>query len=310
MVDPTVIAVLISITLFAFTTLLTKYVIAGAGGPYKFLAIQLSTGLVVMTIIFLIFFRDELIDQDIFETDMMIKFLLACVFGFFGFVFLLVGLDKGNASVGGIFISSRVIVNIPLAYIFLNERYYYSIYLFILLTFIGALIVSWSAELSVLDVILLRGKGTKYFLITMVFWGLSNIFVTSMGTSISPFHFLMYRQIVFVFAVWMFYPLLRKRLDHTTPRLDWVFFKKVLLYIALTLVAQVLFLYSLQQSLTISEGLGVLEGVLTFIITVLFAHYVDNTILGEALSKKELMVKIGGVILSITGTVFIIFSTL
>ena len=310
MVDLTVIAVLISITLFAFTTLLTKYVIAGAGGPYKFLTIQLSTGLVVMGIFFLIFFRDELIDQDIFEPDVMAKFLLASVFGFLGFIFLLVGLEKGNASVGGIFISSRVIVNIPLAYIFLNERYHYSIYLFILLTFIGALIVSWSSELSVLDVILLRGKGTKYYLITMVFWGLSNIFVTSMGTVISPFHFLMYRQFVFVIAVWMFYPLLRKRLDHNAPKLDWSFFRKVLLYITLTLVAQILFLFSLQQSLTITEGLGVFEGVITFIITILFAHHVDNTILGESLGKKELMIKIAGVILSITGTVMVIFSTL
>ncbi len=310
MVDLTVIAVLISITLFAFTTLLTKYVIAGAGGPYKFLTIQLSMGLVVMAILFLIFFKDELIDPDIFRTDVLTKFLLACVFGFLGFVFLLVGLDKGNASVGGIFISSRVIVNIPLAYIFLNERYQYSIYLFILLTFIGALIVSWSAELSVLDVILLRGKGTKYFLITMLFWGLGNIFVTSIGTVISPFHFLVYRQFVFVMAVWLFYPLLRRKLDHESPHLDRAFFKKVLLYIALTLVAQILFLFSLQQSLTITEGLGVLEGVITFIVTVLFAHYVDNSILGEALSRKEMIVKIGGVILSITGTMLVIFSTI
>lgn len=310
MVDLTVIAVLISITLFAFTTLLTKYVIAGAGGPYKFLTIQLSLGLVVMGIIFLLFFSDELIDPDIFEPDVLTKFLLACVFGFFGFVFLLVGLEKGNASVGGIFISSRVIVNIPLAYIFLNERYNYSIYLFIFLTFIGALIVSWSSELSVLDVILLRGKGTKYFLITMVFWGLSNVFVASMGTVISPFHFLMYRQVVFVLAVWLLYPLLRKRLDHNTPNLNWSFFKKVLLYIALTLVAQVLFIFSLQQSLTITEGLGVFEGVITFIITILFAHYVDNSILGESLGKKELTIKVGGVILSLTGTMLVIFFTL
>lgn len=310
MVDLTVIAVLISITLFAFTTLLTKYVIAGAGGPYKFLTIQLSTGLVVMGIIFLLFFSDEIIDPDIFEPDVLTKFFLACVFGFFGFVFLLVGLEKGNASVGGIFISSRVIVNIPLAYIFLNERYNYSIYLFIFLTFIGALIVSWSSELSVLDVILLRGKGTKYFLITMVFWGLSNVFVASMGTVISPFHFLMYRQVVFVLAVWLLYPLLRKRLDHNTPNLNWSFFKKVLLYIALTLVAQVLFIFSLQQSLTITEGLGVFEGVITFIITILFAHYVDNSILGESLGKKELTIKVGGVILSLTGTMLVIFFTL
>jgi drug/metabolite transporter (DMT)-like permease len=309
-VDLTVIGVLISITLFAFTTLLTKYVIAGAGGPYRFLTIQLSVGLVIISVLFVIIFRDELIDPDIFHPDVLTKFFLACLFGFFGFVFLLIGLERGSASVGGIFISSRVIVNIPLAYIFLNEKYHYSIYLFILLTFIGALIVSWSAELSILDVILLKGKGTKYFLITMLFWGLSNIFVTSMGTVISPYHFLAYRQVIFVIAVWVLYPLISKKLDHGTPKLDRSFVKKLLLYISLALVAQVLFLYALQQSLTITEGLGVFEGVITFIITILFAHYVDNTILGEALSKRELGVKFIGVILSITGTVLVILSTI
>ncbi len=298
---------LIAVFLFAATSVMAKYLIVMVGGPYRFLAYQLTVGLFVIWFILLLFDPTPL-NPNLKHPEVFRSFLLSSLFGFGGFVCLMIGFSKGNASVGGIFISSRLAVNIPLAFIFLGEKYPVFVYVLILITLLGAILVSWEESLTVKDVFLMKGKGVIWFFLTMVFWGLSNLFITDIGNRLSSIEFLAYRQLFLFGATWMFFPLISRKVDGRTGPFSFSFICLLLLYIAFTVSAQLLFIFSLLQNLTITEGIGAMEGAATFVISLGTAKLIGNSVLDEAMDRRMLLLRTTGVVLSTFGVMAIIFS--
>ncbi len=298
---------LVSVVIFSVTSVYTKFLIPQLGGPYKFLATQLTIGGVFTTAILL--FSGDTIPQDLLHSQsVQLEFLISSLFAFFGFLTLMQGFAKGNASVGGIFISSRLIISIPTAFIFLGEKFPPYIYLFIFVTFIGAIIVSWDESLSLGDVLFFRAKGVKWFLMTMIFWALSNVFIRKLSPSLSTVQFIAYRQLVMIALVWIFWVKFHAYFDPEDKKVTLTKVRNVVLYLLMTLTAQFLFVYALQQSLTLSEGIGVFEGVSTFLVSLLFAKFYGNEVLQEQLSKRGLIIRSVGVVLATSGTLLIILT--
>ncbi len=303
-----VITAIISINLFAVTTVLTKFQIKEIGGPFRFLAIQTSFGLVPILAVVLLT-GDTLVNTDLLIWGNIWKFLMSIGFAYLGFITLMVGFSKGNASVGGVFLSSRLVVNIPLALLFLGEIYPVTVYALIVITLLGALLTSWEQGMNLRQILTLRAPGVMWYLMTMIFWALSNFYVTDLGDVLSPAQFLAYRQTVFVSISWLLYPVLHNIFDEEGRPVRMGFLKLVIPYVLLTVTAQLLFLYSLQQSLTITEGIGAAEGVVTFTMTMVTARFVGNKILNEPLQSKTLKVRFAGVVLSTAGILALTLTT-
>ncbi len=297
---------LIAVFLFATTSVMTKYLIAMVGGPYRFLAYQLTVGLTIIWSVFFLFDSTP-IDPNLGNPEVVMSLLLSSIFAFGGFVCLMIGFSKGNASVGGIFIASRLIVNIPLAFVFLGEKYPFFVYVLILVTLFGAILVSWDGDLTVKEVFLMKGKGVAWFFLTMVLWGLSNFFIADIGNQLSALEFLAYRQVFLLIAVWLFYPLISPNVDGNSKGVSLSFIRLLLLYIAFTVSAQLLFISSLLQNLTITEGIGAMEGAATFLISLGTAKLLGNSVLNEVMDRRTLLLRIAGVVLSTFGVLAIIF---
>lgn len=298
---------LIAVFLFAATSVMAKYLISMFGGPYRFLAYQLTAGLVVVWSILLLIDPSPL-SPNLKDPEVIRSFVLSSIFGFGGFVCLMIGFSKGNASVGGIFISSRLAVNIPLAFIFLGEHYPIFVYILILLTVVGAILVSWDENLDAREVFLLKGRGVIWFFLTMVFWGLSNLFITDIGDRLSPIEFLGYRQLFLFVATWLFYPIISPKVDQGGKGFSFPTLRLLTTYIVFTISAQLLFIFSLLQNLTITEGIGAMEGAATFVISMGAAKVFGNSILEEPTSSKILTIRIVGVLLSTMGVLTIILT--
>ncbi len=296
---------ILAIIFFAGTSVLAKLLIPDVGGPYSFFVIQSVLAAP------LAFFSLYLIEQRVFNpaiTDLSVAltFLTATLLGFVGFICLIIGFSKGNASVGGIFLSSRLVINIPLAFIFLQERYPIEIYLLIAATLVGALIVSWDETLSLKEVFLFQGKGVKWFVLTMVFWALANLFTANIRNRISAIEFIAYRQLIFVLMAFLFFPFLHSLVDEGLGQITNRFWAMIIGYVVLLISAQALFVYSLNQSLTITEGIGAMEGVATFLLSVAIAKTFGNSKLEEPLKRQTLVIRSAGVLISTVSVLLIV----
>ncbi|RMG39741.1 MAG: hypothetical protein D6732_03860 [Methanobacteriota archaeon] len=296
---------LIAIFLFAMTSVMAKYLIIMFGGPYRFLAYQLTAGLIIVWSILLMIDPTPL-NPNLRNVDVVRSLILSSVFAFGGFVCLMIGFSKGNASVGGIFISSRLAINIPLAFVFLGERYPPYVYVLILLTLVGAILVSWDEDLNAKQVFLLKGKGVVWFFLTTALWGLSNLFITDIGDRLSAIEFLSYRQLFLFIATWLFFPLISSKVDLPSRGISFSAIKLLILYILITISAQLLFVFSLLQNLTITEGIGAMEGAATFVISMSATKIFGNSILKEQMMPKILAIRIIGVVLSASGVLAIV----
>jgi hypothetical protein len=74
-------------------------------------------------------------------------------------------------------------------------------------------------------------------------------------------------------------------------------------YAIILIIAQTSFVYALGENLTITEGVGILEGVFTFIFVIsLYKTEFFKKYLFEATDIKTLSIRITGVILAFLGT--------
>ncbi|MHA2249194.1 MAG: EamA family transporter, partial [Candidatus Kariarchaeaceae archaeon] len=292
MVQDYVLYASVSIILFAFTSVITKFIIPEIGGPFRFLSVQLTLGVTVTSSILLGLVLGGYTINIHNTPDILLKLILSTIFAFAGYTTLMIGFRKGNASVGGVILSSRVIVTIPLAFFALKEQYEADIYIYIIVALLGAILVSWDPKLTFREFILFKGGGARWFFITMFFWALANFYTTSIGEAIPAIVFIAYRQILFIPLVLILYKPGIEWFDQEKKPITLKVIKKLVIYILFLISAQILFVSALQKSLTISEGIGVLEGATTFILSLGIAKFYDNSVMDEPLDQKTIFIRI------------------
>lgn len=290
-----------STVIFAVTSIYGKIIIKDVQSSYNFFLMQIILFIPVLTVVNLIIQPDL---TYLTSWRDMTKVILASILAFTGYVALYKGFEVGNVSVGGVMLSSRVLLSIPLA-IFIGEIYPFFIYVFIFISFLGAILVSWKKGLSVKDFFQLRSSGLNYFLVTLVSWGISNTLIRELNNDFQPILFLYLRMIIFAIIAFFTYPFLKNSLSNgMTIKFTKHSTYQVLLYIFIILTAQIMYVYALGESLTIAEGLGVLEGMFTFVMAIglskirYFKDYLE-----EPLDKVTLVVRTLGVLVTTIGTI-------
>ena len=188
-----VISSIIAITIFSGVSILLKYLIPQSGGPVQFTFIQFTISFTLHIFVIIIYssFFNPLYDIDF---NQLLLIFLATLFGFLGYLSYMAGLNKGTASLGGVILSSRVFISIPIALILFNETYIPSIYFSILLALIGSIIVSWDDKQSIGSIIKLRAPGIRYFFAAAFLWVFQNLIIRDLNNSIDLILFLTIRM--------------------------------------------------------------------------------------------------------------------
>ncbi len=161
--------------------------------PVQFTFIQFTISFTLHIFVIIIYssFFNPLYDIDF---NQLLLIFLATLFGFLGYLSYMAGLNKGTASLGGVILSSRVFISIPIALILFNETYIPSIYFSILLALIGSIIVSWDDKQSIGSIIKLRAPGIRYFFAAAILWVFQNLIIRDLNNSIDLILFLTIRM--------------------------------------------------------------------------------------------------------------------
>lgn len=296
-----VIASIIAITIFSGVSILLKYLIPQSGGPVQFTFIQFTISFTLHIFVIIIYssFFNPLYDIDF---NQLLLIFLATLFGFLGYLSYMAGLNKGTASLGGVILSSRVFISIPIALILFNETYISSIYFSILLALIGSIIVSWDDKQSIGSIIKLRAPGIRYFFAAAFLWVFQNLIIRDLNNSIDLILFLTIRMgFFFLFStIFIYFYLNITNNSFYFPERKTI--SGIILYGVLSLIAQLGLVYALGENLLITETIGAFEGTLTFVFAILFANFIKNDFLNEPLSSKIILTRFFGVILSFIGT--------
>ncbi len=286
----------------------TKFLLPKIGGPINLIVVQQSFTLIALLIYMYVEVKSGYDISIVFNPEYMYYLLLSSLFGFLGFVTLIIGFQKGHASVGGVLLSSRVFVSIPLAYLIIGEHYPIFIYILIFFALIGSVMNSWQVGMDFKSLITFRAEGMYWFIATSIFWAFGNLMIRSLDSVFEPMHFVSIRQFIMI-------PMAFTAYLYTTRKLDWKrinynprIFTEVLFYAILLISAQFLFITALNQSLTLVEGIGVLEGSFTLLISLFVAKKYGNETLKEPLDKKSLIVKLSGTSIAMVSTIFIVIS--
>ncbi|MFX1536746.1 MAG: EamA family transporter [Promethearchaeota archaeon] len=292
----------------------SKIVLAQIKNPIHMLFLQIVINYVLLLIIYfpsLLLFGLE-INENLTITNVFIIFCSAMVI-FTGLVAFFTGLQKGNVSAGGVIVSSRVIVSVLLAWLFLNEYFPFSSYLFILIVFIGVLMVTWQKELRLKDILLLKSGGSGWFLLAVVLFATGNAFIRLLNNQINVITQLVFRLTFLLMATLFFYPILNKKIGDRRPLKVTVGVPKLVLqatiYVILIMIADIATTAAIGESLTITETILALEGFFVFILIVLIAQNKTlRDVLQEPFDRKTLAIRFLGVITTTFGIICFIFS--
>lgn len=293
MVDSIALLALCMTVLFAFSSIYSKFLIERAGSSYHFFLIHIPLALTAFWVLAVI----SMLNGDSFSSlqnmNHMAALIASSVFAWIGFVTLLRGFEVGNVSVGGVVLSSRVIFSVPIAIFVLSERYHNVVYLWIFIALIGAVLVSWEKGLEVRQLLLLKGGGASWFVVTCLSWAICNGFVRYLDNNVPVALFLAARMTVFALLSVATFPWLNRWLaDSRNLRPTRQLTGLILIYVLVLVAAQLGMIYALGESLTITEGIGVIEGVFTFIFAVLLARSATlQKTLNEPIDKHTLIVR-------------------
>ena len=142
MIETYQIVLVISVNLFAISSILGKYLINDSGGPINFLLYQLIIALPFLFVISYFEYWKESSIISLMTPKLIVAFFLLSLFAVIGYISLLKGFDEGNVSVGGIILSSRVVLSVPLAVFILSESYEMEVYIAIVISIFGVMIYS------------------------------------------------------------------------------------------------------------------------------------------------------------------------
>jgi drug/metabolite transporter (DMT)-like permease len=305
MVELFIITALMSIAFFAITSIISKYLIPVVG-PFHFLAYQLYMGFILLILISIYEIFTGFQIEKILNFEIILLIFFNAIFTFLGYTTLMIGFNKGNASVGGIILSSRIFASIPLGFLIIGERYPDVTYFFIIMTLFGSILVSWERDLKLIKLFTLQAPGIRYFLATALFWGIANVLIRKLGGELPPFIFLTIRQAIMILCMLVLLKVGKKKLDLRRAPINVRLLRQIFVYVSILLAAQALFVYSLGVSLTITEGIGIAEGTFTLLFSIVIARFIDNSLLKEPLDKQSLLVRLAGTLLAATGTFGII----
>ncbi|MFX0183179.1 MAG: EamA family transporter [Candidatus Hodarchaeota archaeon] len=291
-----------------------KLVLVQIKNPVHMLFLQISINYILLLIIYLpslLVFGSEL------NANLSISniFIISCsaMAIFAGLVTFFIGLHEGNVSAGGVIVSSRVIASILLAWLFLNERFPINSYLFILVVFIGVLMVSWQKELRLEEIFLFRSSGSGWFIVAVIFFAIGNAFIRLLSNQINILTQLIFRLTFLLIATLIAYPLLNRKIGDKRPLKETVRNPKLVLqaiiYVALILIADIVITLAIGESLTITEAITALEGLFVFMFMILIAN--NKTLqkaLQEPFDKKTLTVRFLGVVIATIGIISFIYN--
>ena len=291
-----------AIIIFSLIAILLKYIIPEAGGGFQFLALNFITLFFFYVVIHIFYslFTQSIPDPSSYQ---ILLIFFASIFGFLGSVTYIKGLEQGKASVGGVVLSSRVFIVVPLGYFLIGEEYPIFIYIFILIAFIGSVLVSWQEGLSIIEIITFQSSGMRYFLGTAIFWSLQNLIIRELNNTVFILTLLTIRGVFYLIFTVVGYLTLIKTNKITHILLPKGYMPKLFLYGLLSVAAQLGLDYAIGENLSITETIAVFEGALTFIFTYLFAIFVSNEVLSEHVKGRVLLIRFVGVVLSVVGTV-------
>lgn len=292
----------------------SKLVLAQIKNPIHMLFLQITINYILLLIIYLpslLVFGSEL-NVNLSINNIFIIFCSAMAI-FTGLVTFFIGLHEGNVSAGGVIVSSRVIVSLFLAWIFLNERFPFSSYLFILIVFIGVLLVSWQQELKLKEIILFKSSGSGWFLVAVTFFAIGNAFIRLLSNQVNVLTQLVFRLTFLLIATLLTYPLLNRKIGDKRHLKETLGKPKLVLqatiYVILILIADITTTLAIGESLTITEAITTLEGLFVFIFIILVSQ--NKTLLNalqEPFDKKTLTVRFLGVIIATIGIISFIYS--
>jgi hypothetical protein len=310
LIEPILAIIIIATFVFAASSIYGKFLIKEVQSSYHFLLLQIIFSFVLVCLVNIMLFLSGYYPAIDLQISGVVLIFLASIFAFIGFVTLLRGFEIGDVSVGGVFLSSRVFISVPIAIIFIGEKYPFITYICIVITIVGALMVSWQKNLPIKEVLTFRASGSNYFLITLISWGVANSIVRQLNNEVFLLLFLLIRGVFFVTFAVVTYPILNrflasgKAIKYTSTSI-----KHTGIYILILFFAQASFVYALGVSLTLTEGIGVLEGVFTFLLAVIISKNLKwKEILEEPLDQLTLSIRSIGVILAIIGTVGVLIS--
>ena len=297
--------------LFAAAAVYSKLLISYMQNTFHLLFYHIIFNFLIILGLFLAFFSGGNNFPDVILACDVIIIMISGGLTFAGIITLYQGFKEGNASIGGIFVSSRIIVSIPLAFFFLQEFFPPITYFWIVLILVGVLMVSWEKGILVTDVLLLRGKGVIWFLLTIVFWGVGNTVVGTLNNRFPIMGLMLIRLSFILFLMLTTYTFLNQRLGDgrplpRSPRLmGWIFG-----YVLILAVADIGFIFALGESVTLSEAISALEGLFIFLMVLFMSfHPALRRGLDEPLDRQTLVVRFIGIIIATFGTIGIVFGT-
>ncbi|MHA2103712.1 MAG: hypothetical protein ACW981_09805 [Candidatus Hodarchaeales archaeon] len=289
---------------FAVSSIYGRYLIFDTENSYHFYLYQTIVSFFLYFLINILLIILNIIEIAPISLYNSYIIILSSMFAFIGLLTLFRGFEVGDVSVGGIFLSSRVLVSVPLAVLVIGEIFPVITYFFIFVTLLGALLASYQSSFSLVKIITFRASGTNWFIITLVFWAVSNTLVRELNNEVYPLFFLLIRSILFVFLGIVTFPLFNKLFAKGKKmKINYSIVVNTIFYAIILIIAQTSFVYALGENLTITEGVGILEGVFTFIFVIsLYKTEFFKKYLFEATDIKTLSIRITGVILAFLGT--------
>lgn len=307
-----IILAFISIFILSLSLVYSKFVLVEFGNPIHMLLLQVLINFIAAIGIYLVLLFTDINLNENLNLENTLRIFLSSFFIFLALITLYVGLHKGNASVGGVILSSRVILSVLFALIFLNteENFPFTSYLWIIIVIIGVVLSTWEKDLSYKDLINGRKTGAIYFIFAIVFMALANTIIRLLDNEVFVATHILIRLFFLSIFVIAFYPFLNRVLGENKSLYDNLStgkIKSVTFYTILIVIGDFGFTSALSNSLTISETIGALEGVFAFIIILtLSLNKKYKSILNETLDKKTLLSKILGIIIAVVGIILFI----
>lgn len=315
-IDIVFITALAATILFSISTVFSKFLITDLKNPLALLRIQISLNLVVAFIPLIIYYL--LVGNDIFQNVTFENILLIGMSGLFIFSGLLLfyyGLLVGNTSAAGVITSSRVILSVLFGYFLFEEYFPISYYFWIVVIFLGVFFVSWSADLSITDILLFRANGSGIFVSSVTLWAIGNIFTRMLNNTVNTPILIVIRLIIMTLASVLTYPIFLRYTKRfitlpTDDKITKYFVRKMITYLIVFTSADLFITFALGESLTITETIVALQSVLIFLIILTLSYFNAKLrdILGEGLDRKTILVRGLGVITALFGTIFLILS--
>lgn len=285
----------------------SKLVLAQINNPIHMLFLQITINYILLLIIFvpsLLLFGEEL-SQNLNIPNILVIFCSAMAI-FAALLSFYIGLERGNVTVGGMIISSRVIVSVFLAWLFFSENIPVISYLFILIVFGSVLMVSWEKELPMKEILLFKSSGTSWYLLSVIFFSTGNVFIRLLNNQVNILTQLVLRLTFLLFVIILFYPMLNQRFGDKRPLKETVSNPKLLIqaliFVFLILIADFATSIAIGESLTITETIGALEGIFIFIMMLVILQNKNlRTIFQEPFDRKTITIRFLGVILATLG---------